>query len=205
MKSAFEIEPIIKVKQGQRWKSGIRVLGVAESFQKSDAKSVVAGVVMRGDFRIDGFGMCFPKVGGMDSTEQLIQMFNKINRSDIRAWLLGGSIISWFNIIDISKLYETTGLPVICVSYSDSEGIEKYLQEYFEDWKLRLEKIKKNGVREKITLDNGFEVFLLIAGLSYEQAQSLLNQVTVDGRIPEPIRVARSLASSLREQDRILK
>ena len=205
MKSAFEIEPMVKVKQGQRWKSGIRVLGVAESFQKSDAKSVVAGVVMRGDFRIDGFGMCFPKVGGTDSTEQLIQMFKKIDRSDIRAWLLGGSIISWFNVIDISKLYSATGLPVISVSYSDSEGIEKYLQEYFEDWKLRLETIKKNGERKKVTLDNGFEVFLLIAGLSYEQAQSLLNQVTVDGRIPEPIRVAKSLASSLREQDRILK
>ena len=38
------------------WKKGVRVLGVAESFEKKQSHSILAGVVMRGDFRIDGFG-----------------------------------------------------------------------------------------------------------------------------------------------------
>ena len=99
------------------WKRGVRVLGVAESFEKDQSYSVLAGVVMRGDLRIDGFSVCTPTIGGHDSTDELVSMFIHLNRKDIRAWMLGGSVISWFNIVDIISLYERTGTPVICVSY----------------------------------------------------------------------------------------
>ncbi len=112
------------------WKKGVRVLGVAESFEKSESRSVMAGVVMRGDLRIDGFSVCTPTIGGINSTEELISLFNRLNRKDIRAWMLGGSVVSWFNIIDISVLNVETDTPVICISYHPSEGIEKYLREY---------------------------------------------------------------------------
>ena len=61
-----------------QWKQGVRVLGISESFQKTDDNSIVAGVVMRGDGRIDGFGICRPKIGGLDATERLLEMFNRI-------------------------------------------------------------------------------------------------------------------------------
>jgi len=155
------------------WKKGVRVLGVAESFDKGESRSIMAGVVMRGDLRIDGFSVCTPTIGGRNSTEELVSMFNRLNRKDIRAWMLGGSVISWFNIVDISALHEDTDTPVICVSYHPSEGIAKYLKEYFpEDWKVRCDILES-------------------------RARNLLDKLTIDGRVPEPIRVARTIAAGL--------
>jgi len=183
-----------------QWKTGVRVLGVAESFQKNEIKSHVSGVIMRGDLRVDGFGFCMPTVGGKDASEELLRMFNRISRDDIRAWMVGGSVVSWFNIIDINLLYSETGVPVACVSYEDSEGIDKYIKEYFpEDYQERIEILSSMGDRTKIRLKSGFDVYVLTAGMSTRSANNLLNLFTLDGKVPEPIRVARLLSSTFRE------
>ena len=199
MEDSFHIEPVFEAKRTKKWKTGVRVLGVSESFHKTDQKSTVAGVIMRGDYRIDGFGFCFPTVGGMDVTDHLISMYKEIERKDIRFWILGGSIISWFNVVDIKRLHKATEIPVISVSYSESEGLEKYVQEYFpEDWDARMKKIDQMGIRHKITLDNDYELFLVSEGLDIKSAEEVVNLFTIDGRVPEPVRIARSLAASLR-------
>lgn len=181
------------------WKKGVRVLGVAESFEKADSTSVLAGVVMRGDFLIDGFGVCFPTVGGLDATTELLALYEKMKREDIRVWLLGGHVISWFNIVDIETLHRETNTPVISVSYHPSEGIEKYLVEYFpEDWEKRLELLKSTGKREEIQLSTGHSVFLNTAGIGLQRAKRLVDNFTLDGRVPEPIRVARTIAAGLK-------
>lgn len=180
------------------WKKGVRVLGVAESFDKSESRSIMAGVVIRGDLRIDGFGVCTPTIGGHNSTEELVSMFNRLNRKDIRAWMLGGSVISWFNIVDISALYEDTDTPVICVSYHPSEGIAKYLKEYFpEDWKVRCDILERTGARKLIQLRTSHSLYISVAGIGVTRARNLLDKLTIDGRVPEPIRVARTIAAGL--------
>ncbi len=181
------------------WKRGVRVLGVSESFQRSDSHSIAAGVVMRGDMRIDGVSFCQPTVGGMDATEKLVEMFEKLGRDDIRAWMLGGCIISWFNVVNSVGLYERTGVPVVCVSYHHSNGIEKYLQEYFpEDWKARHENMDTGGTRKEFTLETGHSIFITQAGIGLKDARRLVNRFTLDGRVPEPIRVARIAAAAIR-------
>ncbi len=180
------------------WKKGVRVLGVAESFEKSESRSIMAGVVMRGDMRIDGFSVCTPTIGGRNSTDELVSMFNRLKRKDIRAWMLGGSVVSWFNIVDISALHEDTDTPVICVSYHPSEGIEKYLKEYFpDDWKTRLEILERAGDRRVVQLKTGYSLHLSVAGVGVSRAKNLLDKMTIDGRIPEPVRVARTIAAGL--------
>ncbi len=180
------------------WKKGVRVLGVAESFDKSESRSIMAGVVMRGDLRIDGFGVCTPTIGGSNSTEELFSMFSRLNRKDIRAWMLGGSVVSWFNIVDISALHERTDTPVICVSYHPSEGIEIYLKEYFpDDWKTRLEILNRTGDRRVVQLETGHALHLSVAGVGVSRAKKLLDKMTIDGRVPEPVRVARTIAAGL--------
>ena len=176
------------------------MLGVAESFKKSDKKGVVAGIVMRGDIRIDGTGVCRPTVGGTDSTDELISMYHRLRRSDIRAWMLGGSAISWFNIIDLISLHERTGVPVACVTYNASEGIEKYLREYFpSEWEIRLAVLERAGERTLVPLKSGYSVYINHIGMSLEKARQLVDLFTLDGRVPEPIRVARLLAATLRQ------
>ncbi len=199
MNSVHKIEPDHPSLTRVQWKEGIRVLGVSESFQKGEQKSFVAGVVMRGDLRIDGFGFCSPTVGGLDSTESLLEMYERLHRQDIKAWLLGGSIISWFNPIDIHFLAKETELPVVCVSYRPSDGLEKYVREYFpNDWEHRMSRIDALGNRQEITLDHGYSVFIVMADIDLISSTSLVEHFTHSGRVPEPIRVARQLAASFR-------
>jgi endonuclease V-like protein UPF0215 family len=200
MNQVHKIEPLDFPKDTSSWKRGTRVLGVAESFKKSDKKGVVAGIVMRGDIRIDGTGVCRPTVGGTDSTDELISMYHRLRRSDIRAWMLGGSAISWFNIIDLVSLHENTGVPIACVTYHSSEGIEKYLREYFpSEWEERLAVLERAGERALVPLRSGYSVYINNIGMSLEKAQRLVDLFTLDGRVPEPIRVARLLAATLRQ------
>ncbi|TFF91607.1 DUF99 family protein, partial [Candidatus Thorarchaeota archaeon] len=181
------------------WKPGARALGVSESFRKEDQRSVVAGVVMRADLKVDGAGFCLPRVGGMDATDEILSMFFRLGRSDIRAWLIGGAVISWFNIIDLHRLHEETDIPVVSVSYEESEGIKRYLEEYFpKDWERRYAVLMRNGERSRIALDNGFEVFVNTIGIPTQDGRSLLNAFTHQGKAPEPIRVAGVIAASLR-------
>ena len=193
-----KIEPSLGDDSTIGWKSGVRVLGIAESFKKSQLTSLVAGVVMRGDFRVDGFGICQPTIGGTDSTASLLGLYRRLKRQDIRAWMLGGSLISWFNVVDIVELYMATGVPVVCVTYHPSEGIEKYLREYFpDDWHSRLETLTRAGVRIPIRLETGHSAFLTSAGVGVARAKRLLDCFTLDGRVPEPVRVARLAAAGL--------
>ncbi|MCK5303587.1 MAG: hypothetical protein KAJ96_10630, partial [Candidatus Thorarchaeota archaeon] len=60
MNQVHRIKALDSPRDTSSWKRGTRVLGVAESFKKSDKKGVVAGIVMRGDIRIDGTGVCRP-------------------------------------------------------------------------------------------------------------------------------------------------
>ncbi len=179
-------------------KQGVRVLGIAESFIKhKEPHGVLAGVVMRGDMHIDGFGFTTTTVGGNDATDKIIELFNTLNRRDIRFILISGCIISWFNVINVHRVAEETERPTICVSYRPSEGIEKYLKEYFpNDWKWRLELIQKEK-RERIFLNNGFDIYIVRAGIEKRDARVLLSKFVKFGRIPEPIRVSRILAHSL--------
>jgi endonuclease V-like protein UPF0215 family len=202
MLDMHELDSDIEQSHSREWKKGVRVLGVSESFQREDEKSIAAGVVMRGDMRIDGIGFCEPEVGGTNATEQLIAMYSRLGREDIRAWVLGGCIISWFNVVDSVELHEATGVPIVCLSYNPSEGIEKFFREYFpDDWQSRVELMNRGGHRQEVFLNTGHSVFLTTSGITLDQARRLVNQFTLDGRVPEPIRVARIIAAA-RRRDR---
>jgi hypothetical protein len=113
-------------------KKGIRALGISESFIKNVSKhSVLAGVVTRSDMIIDGFIFSRVKVGGMDATKKIIEMYRALRREDVNLLLLNGCVISWYNVIDLIRVSEEVELPLICVTYEESEGLEKYFEELF--------------------------------------------------------------------------
>ncbi|MCX8207651.1 MAG: DUF99 family protein [Methanothrix sp.] len=175
-------------------KPGIRALGVAESFVRSDPVSTLAGIVMRGDLRIDGVALAEITVGGMDATEGVLSIYRKLNREDINILMLSGNVISWFNIIDPERVHRETGLPVISVTYEESDGLDRYLEEYFPGDAERLSRYRALGDRSAIRLKTGYDLFVRAHGLSLKEARAVLNRFTLEGRIPEPVRVARLIA-----------
>jgi len=177
-------------------KRGFRVLGIAESFdRKRSPISVVAGIVMRRDLLIDGVRVRTVPIGGKHITKTLIDLFTAFNRSDIRAILLQGAVISWFNIVDLELLHRTTRLPILSVTYDPSHGLEKYLEEYFpDDYEYRIEQYKKLGPRRQYMLKTGYKLYLYNSGMTWSEAGQLIDAFTLQGRIPEPIRIAQLIA-----------
>ena len=180
------------------YKKAIRCLGIAESFVKGvSKKSVLAGVVMRTDLVIDGFSFARITVGGMDATKGVIEVYEKLKRKDINLMMLNGCIISWYNVIDLPYVYEKLKVPLICVTYEESKGIEEFFRKYFEDAEERIRIYRKNGERIPIKLKTGHKVYVRFFGLTLKEVKVILNRFTRVGSIPEPLRVAKLLARSV--------
>jgi len=180
-------------------KKGIRVLGIAESFRRDLEKSVLAGIVMRSDFIIDGVGFNRITVGGMDATEGIMHLVESLRRDDINLMMLNGCVISWFNIVDIQEVYERLQIPLICVTYEESEGLEEHIAKHFEanERDVRIEAYKKLGDRVPVKLYDQFEVLIRFLGIEKTDAEMVLKKFTAHGRVPEPLRVARIVARAL--------
>ena len=176
-------------------KKGLRILGVAESFRLSDKHSVLAGVIMRRDLIIDGIVLSNCTLKGDDSTEKIISMYKNLRRNDINCIMLDGLIISMYNIINGDEIYNTTGSPVIAITFNDSNGIENSIRRAFpNEWTWKLHQYKKLGTREHIRLRSGKSLFIRYWGLSLKYSLVVLNSFTIQGAIPEPIRIAKLVA-----------
>lgn len=182
-------------------KPGLRVLGVAESYRgrhDEGAVSHLAGVVMRRDLRIDGIGFATTTVGGDDATGAVIRLVASLERDDLTALMLSGAVIAWFNVVEADRVAETTGLPVVVVTYEASKGLEGAIARHFPGDAARLERYGRLGERSAALLSNGSTVYIRPFGLSLREAAGLVDAFTIDGRIPEPIRVARLIARGFR-------
>jgi hypothetical protein len=99
----------LRLREFSPYKPGFRVLGIAESFNPERwDRSFLAGVVMRADMVVDGFAIGECTVGGMDSTDAVVEMYRGLGREDINLVMLGGCIISLFNIVDLPRVSEET-------------------------------------------------------------------------------------------------
>jgi uncharacterized protein len=177
-------------------KKGIRVLGIAESFKKSSKKSTLAGVVMRRDLILDGMIYGFATIEGDDATANIISMHRSLARDDINCILLDGLVISMYNIIDGERVSGETGLPVIAITFEDSKGLEDSIRHHFDDWQGKLVQYQKLGSRNQVTLKTGKNLFIRCWGLNQRRALAILDSFTLQGSIPEPIRVAKLAARS---------
>jgi len=183
-------------------KRGFRVFGVAESFNKSCWSSTIAGIVMRRDLIVDGIVFGTVTIGGNDSTQNILSMVRSLKRDDVNCIMLDGLIISMYNIIDGEEIREKTGVPVLAITFKESEGLEGTIQRHFpNDSKLKLEQYHKLGQRDKILLKTGKFIFARYWGLSSNEASTIVNSLTLQGSIPEPIRIAKLAArASMRSQ-----
>src|SRR5512137_2416498 len=71
-------------------KPALRVLGIAESFVRSLPTSVLAGVVMRADLRVDGMAIAHATVSGDDATNAVLRIYEQLDRADVNAIVLSG-------------------------------------------------------------------------------------------------------------------
>ena len=177
-------------------KKGVRVLGIAESFKTSGNISTLAGVVMRRDLIIDGMMFGYATIEGDDATRSIISMYQSLARDDISCIMLDGLVLSMYNIVDGKTIASETGLPIIAITFEDSYGIEGSIRHHFRNWQNKLDQYRKLGPREKVLLKTGKNLFIRYWDLNQKKAIAIINSFTLQGAVPEPIRVAKLAARS---------
>ncbi|MGB6464419.1 MAG: DUF99 family protein [Nitrosotalea sp.] len=178
-------------------KKGLRGLAIAESFRETDLKSKLAGVVMRRDFIIDGFVFGKATIEGDDATDAMISMYENLDRNDISFILVSGLIISMYNIVDMKKLWKKIKMPIIGVTYEESDGMEEAIRHHFPDsYESKITQYQNLGTRTKISLHTKHDIYLRVEGCDIKEAKKLLDAFTLQGAIPEPLRVAQILAKA---------
>ena len=179
-------------------KKGIRGLAIAESFSQNSKKSILSGIVMSTDLVIDGFVFGHSTVGGDDATDAILEMYEKLDRQDISFLLISGIVISLYNIIDMKRISEKIGLPVIGVTYEESSGIEDAIKHHFPDsYKSKLTEYSKLVPRKKITLHTSYNLYVRNEGCTVLETKQLLDKITLEGSIPEPLKITQLLANTL--------
>ena len=170
-------------------------MGVAESFRPGQKISTLAGVVMRSDRVVDGLAMGRTSVGGDDASSSIAALYRMLRRNDVNVIMISGAILSLYNIVDIDELSRKTGLPVICLTYRETSGIEDSIRRHFPERPgPKLEAYRRLGGRRRLKLKSGHSVFVRTTGLEDAETRSVIEMFTLQGSIPEPVRVARLLA-----------
>jgi len=180
-------------------KQQIRLLGIDDSpFTFTEKYATVIGVIMRGGSYIECVLRSQVSVDGTDATNICKEMVeNTRHRKQLRAMMLDGIALGGFNVVSIQELYSATNLPVITVTRDnpDFEKIEKALRKNFEDWKDRLNLMKKGEIHKIETSHN--PIYVKCAGIPLAETKEIIKLSTIRGVIPEPIRVAHLIASGV--------
>ncbi|MFD1562980.1 DUF99 family protein [Haloarchaeobius amylolyticus] len=176
-------------------KSGVRALGIAESYRGDRGRSTLAGAVVRADRVCDGLAYSSCRIGGTDATDAVLGLLDDLERPDIRYVLLGAVAPAWYNLLDLSRIHETAERPVIAVTFEASDGLAAGLREAFSGPELeaRLETYRALPERRELSLDSD-TVYVRAVGLESDEAAEIVRAFTPAGGRPEPIRVARLAA-----------
>ena len=194
------------------FKSEIRILGFddgahedSEKWENRDLptsekhKVPVVGVIFRGGDFLDGALRTDVTIDGLDSTNRLIDIVNSTrHKRQLRVIMLDGVTFGGFNIVDIQRLNEETGLPVIVFNRKmpDLDRVRKALKN-FGDYEKRWGLIENAGEIKRHTLRKGVTVYFQSAGLSDEEAKNIIGLSSTRGQIPEPLRVAHMIATAI--------
>ena len=180
-------------------KSGRRALGIAESYRGTDdaATSTLAGAVVRADRTVDDFAFGRCVVGGRDATDAIIDLWERLDRPDIRYLFVAGVAPAWYNVLDLAALHGSIDRPVLAITFEESEGLEDGITEAFEgeDQRARLDAYSALPDRRRLDIGDG-PLFVRSFGLDRSRTETVVGAYT-ETRRPEPLRVAKRLARRL--------
>ncbi len=142
------------------------------------------------------------EIDGLDATEKAVQALLKLHgKHRVDIVLLGGITFAGFNIIDPIEVHSVLEKPVIVVTEDkpSDEDVEKALRKHFLDWKERLailRKFRREARIHRVRRVKG-KLYIQPLGLSADEAEFLVSKLILKGKYPEPLRIAKTVASAL--------
>lgn len=169
-------------------KSGTRFLGIDDSAHDKfeDDTAYLIGVSYRGTEFIEDIREVEIEVDGGDATEKVIELYNSAEASTIGCIFLDGISFAGLNIVDIEKISEEVGVPVVAVTKNEPDR-EKFYEALEivgnEDGFLEMQE------PQEVQLEDG-KVFIQFSGIDFEDAEDAVRRSIIHGQVPECIRVA---------------
>ncbi len=180
-------------------KPEIRIIGIDDSSLHTD-RVMIVGAVFRGGEWLDGVLRSHIIKDGTDATDTIIKMVTKSKHfGQVRVLMLDGITYAGFNVVDITAVFEKSGIPVIVVmrDYPDFDRIRAAL-EHLPDPGPRWDVIKRAGEIHKVTTrEGGNPVYLQYCGIELEDAREIVRMSSTHSNIPEPLRAAHLIATGI--------
>lgn len=178
-------------------KRDARFLGIDDApFSKGDERVRVVGVVTRGPQYIEGVLSTDVAVDGHDATDRLLdRLIRSRFRSMWRAVFLNGIFLGGFNLVDVDRMHEALGVPVMALIRSAPRPrlVRHALTRAFKDWEpvwARVAELEPEPLP-------GLRLWATLRGATAPEAARLVRALTVRGWIPEPLRLAHVIASGV--------
>lgn len=184
-------------------KREIRIIGIDDfPFKKDKSKEEVRviGCIFRGRKSLDGVIATKVEKDGLDSTDKLIRMIkSSTHRGQLQVIMLDGIALAGFNVVDIERLSNETGLDTIVVMKKEPDlgATKKALKDNFPDWEERVKIIEKAGEINKLRNKGETTFYQRSPSLTKEKAESVIRISTRRGAIPEPVRVAHLISHGI--------
>lgn len=184
-------------------KREIRIVGIDDSpfIPLALEKVNLFGIVFRGGYWLDGIIRGKMDIDGLDATNKISDMIRTSPYyQQLKVIMLNGTICAGFNTVNLKKLFELTGLPIISITKEKPDiNYLKLILRTLPQWMKRWKDIEEAG--EIIILKREHsKIYLQIAGLLRVDAEKIISISSTRSIIPEPLRVAHIVSSGLSKQ-----
>lgn len=181
-------------------KEEIRIVGFDDAafLPRSKGLVPVIGLIYRGGKFPDGALRTDVEIDGTDATEKIIKLINSSrHKQQLKVIMFDGITLAGFNVIDIKKINEKTGLPVIVINRKipNLEKVKAALKR-FKDFEERWKCIQNAGEIKSCKVSGG-KIYYQVVGLSDKEAEEIINLSSTRSYIPEPLRVAHIIATAV--------
>ncbi|MBI1971837.1 MAG: DUF99 family protein [Candidatus Aenigmarchaeota archaeon] len=178
-------------------KREIRIIGWDDApFEKKDKTVAIFGAIFRGGLWMDGLLSTKIRIDGDDSTKRIAASINKArHKGQLRIIMLDGITLGGFNVVDIEKLHEETGMGVIAISRKmpEFEKIREALGN-LKDGEKKWALIEKAGMPLRTQIGDR-RIYYQACGINRKDAEDVIKLSATRALIPEPLRVAHLIAS----------
>jgi endonuclease V-like protein UPF0215 family len=205
----------------------VNVIGFDDGPFRRDHRGdvLLVGAICAGT-RLDGIVSGRIRRDGADSTRRMIALVRASQFAEhVRAVMLQGIAVGGFNVVDIHALHAELGVPVLVVVrklpdldavrralFSEAPHLRPPVVGAARKWRLieragdieplgeshrsirRASRESPSGIRTSAP-----RLWVQRAGLSLEEARTLVASTTLHGNIPEPLRLAHLIAGGIVE------
>jgi endonuclease V-like protein UPF0215 family len=177
----------------------VRVVGVDDgAFQREDRWAPVAAVAVAAPDRVEAVRLGRVRVDGRDATREVTRLVRATGGVEgLHAVLLDGAVVGGFNVLDLDRLHDAIGRPVVAVTRArpDFARIRAALTKWFpRDAARRWALLRAHPLFAPPRHDP--PVYLAAVGCRRADAVRLVRRTLVRGHTPEPLRLAHLVASA---------